>query len=126
MWNFPTTAEIFNFTRDMAGLFTGKTAARLLLGAPRYQGLTVTGSDYVDAAAWVDKAKSQAMISVVSLSYDDVSVPISIALPDDFIASTLGANLWGNGHWRVGLNGTLVSDDGVGGLTTAVFLVNLA
>lgn len=126
MWNFPTTAEIFDFTRDMAGLFTGKTVARLLLGAPRYQALAVTGSEYVDAAAWVDKAKSQAMISVVSLSYEDVSVPISIALPNGFIASTLEANLWGNGNWTVGLNGTLVSGDGVAGLATAVFLVNMA
>ena len=126
MWNYPTTAQLFNVTRDMAGLFTSTTgAARLFLGAPRYQDLTVTGSDDLDAAAWVDEASSQAMISVVSLSYDDISVPISIALPDGFTASTIGSYLWGRGNWTVGLNGTVVSGAGVGGLATAVFLVNM-
>ena len=127
IWNYPTTAELFNLTRDMADLFTGTTAAQLFLGAPRYQDLTVTGSDHVDAAAWVDKESGQVMISVVSLSHDDISIPISVALPGGLVASTLGAKLlWGDGGWTVGLDGNLVSVGGVGGLSTSVFLVNMA
>lgn len=125
MWDYPTTSELFNVTRDMAGLFTSTLAARLFLGAPRYQDLEVTGSDDLDAAAWVDEVSGQAMISVVSLSYYDALVPISIALPDGFIASTLGDSLWGHGDWTVGPDGTVVSSDGVRGLETAVFLVNM-
>lgn len=125
MWDYPTTAQLFNITRDMAGLFTGPTAAPLFLGAPRYQDLTVTGSDDLDAAAWVDKEGGQVMISAVSLSYDDIGVPVSIALPDGLVASKLGASLWGRGDWTVGLNGTVVSTIGVNALATAVFLVDI-
>ncbi|KAG6367780.1 hypothetical protein INS49_001975 [Diaporthe citri] len=125
MWNYPTTSELFNITRDMAGLFTGTLAAPFFLGAPRYQDLKVTGSDDLDAAAWVGEVSGQAMISVVSLSYYDGLLPVSIALPDGFIASTLGASLWGHDDWTIGPNGTVVSSDGVRGLATAVFLVNL-
>lgn len=125
MWDYPTTPQLFNITRDMAGLFTGSTAARLFLGAPRYQDLKVTGSDDLDAAAWLDEALGQAMISVVSLSYHDTTVPVSVDLPNGFIASMLSASLWGRGDWTIGPNGSLISPEGVDALATTVFLVDI-
>ncbi|KAL1849939.1 hypothetical protein Daus18300_013073 [Diaporthe australafricana] len=65
MWNYPTTTELFNVTKDMAGLFTSTTAAGLFLGAPRFQGLDVSGADELDASAWVDEAGGQVMVSVM-------------------------------------------------------------
>ncbi|KAJ0103896.1 glycoside hydrolase subgroup catalytic core [Diaporthe amygdali] len=126
MWDYPTTAELFNVTRDMAALFTGTTAASLFLGAPRFQGLPVSGSDDLDAAAWVDEKNGQAMVSVVNLNYYDISEPLSVALPEGLIASTLETSLWGDDQWKVGPNGSLIASDGVGGLATAVFVVNIS
>lgn len=125
IWDYPTTSELFNITRDMAPLFTSSTAASLFLGAPRYQDLTVTGSDALDAAAWVDEAHGQAVISVVSLSYHDIAAPVSITLPDGLVALGLGASLWGHGNWTVGLDGSVIESEGVGALATAVFLVGI-
>lgn len=126
MWDYPTTTELFNVTKDMAGLFTSATAAGLFLGAPRFQGLVVSGANDFDASAWVDEAGGLAMVSVVSLSYTETSGPISIALPDGLVASALGASLWGDGGWTVAPDGTLVASDGVDGLATSVFLVDMA
>ncbi|KUI62934.1 hypothetical protein VP1G_10057 [Cytospora mali] len=126
MWDYPTTTELFNVTNHMAGLFTGQAAAAFLIGAKRYQSLTVSGSGEIDAAAWVDGENGQAMVSVANLHYEHTDGPITVSLPDGVIASSVQESLWGDSSWTFGSAGTLIACQGLSGLATAVLLVGLA
>lgn len=139
MWDYPTPSDLFGVTGEMAvALFTGGApAAGFLIGSPRTQlNWTVptgagagagAGDETIDAAAWVDQASGQAMVSVVNLNYDDVSGPVTVSLPSGTTVSTIQGNLWGNSTWQVGPDGITVSvGTGLSGLETAVFLVGLA
>lgn len=127
MWDYPTTAELANLTGHMSALFTNQAAATFLIGSPRTQDLTVTGDDNLDAAAWVDQASGKALLSVVNLNYDGVSVPVTVDLPLGMTAEAVEESLWGASSWQVESNGAVVSAaTGMGGLEVAVFLVSLS
>lgn len=127
MWDYPTTSELFNVTNNMASFFTGKLAPAFLVGTKRNQDLTVRGAEEIDAAAWVDLENGQALVSVVSLNYDNVDGPVTVTLPDGLTALSVGERLWGDSSaWTVGSDGTLGANTGLSGLSTAVFLVSLA
>lgn len=125
IWDYPTTSELFDITNEMAGLFTGQAAAGFLVGAKRHQGLTVSGGEEVDATAWVDEESGHAMVSVLNLDYEDIGGPVTITLPQEFTASSIGDSLWGDSAWTVGSEGTLTAIQGLTGLGTSVFLVSL-
>lgn len=140
MWDFPTTGELYGLTKDMAAaLFTGTDAEapRFLIGAPRWQGLTVLeggnggggggGWSNIDAAVWVDQASARAMVSVVNLEYNAIAGPVTVRLAVDTALDTVSAftgSLWGGSTWEVG-NGSVRVSEGLAGLETAVFLVSL-
>lgn len=127
MWDFPTTVELSTSTSSMASLFTGTDAPGFLIGATRHQNLTVgQGGANIDAAAWIDQADGRALVSVVNLNYDAVSGPITVLLPAGVTGSSAAGGLWGNTTWAAGQNGTVTASEGLGGLGTSVFLVNLA
>lgn len=126
MWDYPTTSELFNITNAMAGLFTGQVASGFLVGAKRHQNLTVSGAEDVDAAAWVDGENRQAMVSVLNLDYGDIGGPVTITLPHGVKASSIGESLWGDSPWTVESDGILVNSQGLSGLDSAVYLINLA
>lgn len=126
MWDFPTTAELSNSTTTMASLFTSTDAPQFLIGATRYQNLTVVqGGPNIDAAAWVDESSGQALVSVVNLDYNSVTGPVTIALPEGISASSVTGSLWGEATWQAIQNGTLGVEGGLGGLETTVFLIRL-
>lgn len=126
MWDFPTTEELSGLTSDMASLFTGTEAPGFLIGAPRYQNLTVIqGGGNIDAAAWLDQANGKAMVSVVNLNYQDVSGPVTVSLPTGTRVSGVSGGLWGSSTWEVIGNETVGVSGGLEGLETAVFLLSL-
>lgn len=128
MWDFPTTEELSLSTMTMASLFTATDAPGFLIGAPRHQDLAVAvagGGANIDAAAWVDQASGRALVSVVSLDYEAVAGPVTISLPDGVLGASVADVLWGSAVWDVGQDGTVSVAEGLGGLGTTVFLVNL-
>ncbi|GKT48258.1 uncharacterized protein ColSpa_08439 [Colletotrichum spaethianum] len=125
MWNYPATDELETLTSKLSGLFTHKTAVDFLLGTERTQDLVVEGAKRVDAAAWVDDNKRQALISVVNLNYDEIQGEIRIVLPEGVEAGQVIEVLWGDAAWELGAGG-LIATEGLAGLQTSVIVVDLS
>lgn len=128
MWDYPTTAELYGITGEMAGVLTGGAVAGYLVGAPRSQDLDVAGSgvDKVDAAAWVDEPGGTALVGVVNMGYADVAGPIEVALPDGLAATAVTSSVWGDSAWDIGSDGSLSLAAGLSGLATSVILVEIS
>ncbi|KXH62530.1 hypothetical protein CNYM01_01741 [Colletotrichum nymphaeae SA-01] len=124
MWNYPATPELEGLTSKLAGVFTNEAAVGFLLGTERTQDLAVEGAKRVDAAVWVDEAKKQVLVSVVNLSYDEISGEIRVVLPDDVEVGEVVEVLWGDIAWEMG-DGGLVAREGLLGLQTSVFIAEL-
>ncbi|KAF4781637.1 hypothetical protein HER10_EVM0001418 [Colletotrichum scovillei] len=124
MWNYPATPELEGLTSKLAGVFTNEAAVGFLLGTQRTQDLAVEGAKRVDAAVWVDEAKKQVLVSVVNLSYDEISGEIRVVLPDDVEVGEVVEVLWGDIAWEMG-DGGLVATEGLLGLQTSVFIAEL-
>ncbi|KAL0781925.1 hypothetical protein CaCOL14_003260 [Colletotrichum acutatum] len=124
MWNYPATPELEGLTSKLAGVFTNEAAVGFLLGTERTQDLAVEGAKRVDAAVWVDEAKEQVLVSVVSLSYDEISGEIRVVLPDGVEVGEVVEVLWGDVAWAMG-DGGLVATEGLLGLQTSVFIAEL-
>ncbi|KAK1479743.1 hypothetical protein CTAM01_14559 [Colletotrichum tamarilloi] len=124
MWNYPATPELEGLTSKLAGVFTNEAAVEFLLGTERTQDLAVEGAKRVDAAVWVDEAKKQVLVSVVNLSYDEISGEIRVVLPDGVEVGEVVEVLWGNVAWEM-VDGGLVATEGLLGLQTSVFITAL-
>ncbi|KXH31784.1 hypothetical protein CSIM01_09459 [Colletotrichum simmondsii] len=124
MWNYPATPELEGLTSKLAGVFTNEAAVGFLLGTERTQDLAVEGAKRVDAAVWVDEAKKQVLVSVVNLSYDEISGEFRVVLPDDVEVGEVVEVLWGDVAWEMSDDG-LVATEGLLGLQTSVFIAEL-
>ncbi|KAK1482915.1 hypothetical protein CABS01_02651 [Colletotrichum abscissum] len=124
MWNYPATPELEGMTSKLAGVFTNEAAVEFLLGTERTQDLAVEGAKRVDAAVWVDEAKKQVLVSVVNLSYDEISGEIRVVLPDGVEVGEVVEVLWGDVAWEM-VDGSLVATEGLLGLQTSVFITAL-
>ncbi|KAK1535836.1 hypothetical protein CPAR01_09378 [Colletotrichum paranaense] len=124
MWNYPATPELEGLTSKLAGVFTNEAAVEFLLGTERTQDLAVEGAKRVDAAVWVDEAKKQVLVSVVNLSYDEISGEIRVVLPDGVEVGEVVEVLWGDVAWEM-VDGSLVATEGLLGLQTSVFITAL-
>ncbi|KAK1709652.1 uncharacterized protein CLUP02_05016 [Colletotrichum lupini] len=124
MWNYPATPELEGLTSKLASVFTNEAAVEFLLGTERMQDLAVEGAKRVDAAVWVDEAKKQVLVSVVNLSYDEISGEIRVVLPDGVEVGEVVEVLWGDVAWEM-VDGSLVATEGLLGLQTSVFITAL-
>ncbi|KAK1532218.1 uncharacterized protein CCOS01_04201 [Colletotrichum costaricense] len=124
MWNYPATPELEGLTSKLAGVFTNEAAVGFLLGTERTQDLAVEGAKRIDAAVWVDEAKKQVLVSVVNLSYDEISGEIRVVLPDGVEVGEVVEVLWGDVAWDM-VDGGLVATEGLLGLQTSVFITAL-
>lgn len=124
MWNYPATPELEGLTSKLAGVFTNEAAVGFLLGTERTQDLAVEGAKRVDAALWIGEAKKQVLVSVVNLSYDEISGEIRVLLPDGVEIGEVVEVLWGDVAWEMG-EGGLVATEGLLGLQTSVLIAEL-
>ncbi|EXF78230.1 hypothetical protein CFIO01_00225 [Colletotrichum fioriniae PJ7] len=124
MWNYPATPELEGLTSKLAGVFTNEAAVGFLLGTERTQDLAVEGAKRIDAALWIDEAKKQLLVSVVNLSYDEISGEIRVVLPDGVEIGEVVEVLWGDVAWEMG-EGGLVATEGLLGLQTSVLIAEL-
>ncbi|KAI1853771.1 hypothetical protein JX266_001755 [Neoarthrinium moseri] len=126
MWNYPTTPDILDVTNRLAGVLTSGTVAGFLLGAPATETLSVDGASRVDAALWVDKTASLALLSIVNLNYGNIDSAIKIMAPDGIRFTSISDSLWGDLSWDVENESALSSVNGMLGLQVSILLVNIA
>lgn len=125
-WNFPTTADIGDITKELAKVMTGDLAGRFLLQTPRTQKLAVQGAGRVDASVWVDRAAGQVLLSVVNLNYGDLKGEIKVSLPKGVRVKSVDQVLWGDAAWEVSHHGsTLSAPAGLLGLEVSMLVLTM-
>jgi hypothetical protein len=120
-WDFPSVDWIHEITEAMAAVLPSEAVTNFTLGAPREQGLRVSGSESLDVTGWVDWEKRMVMLSVVNLSYDDQVGDIQVHLPKELVASHYIDSLWGEKKWEV--QGNTIGTDGIEGLEVSMFVL---
>ena len=122
MWTFPTTPALTDVTSRLAKVLTG-TCASYLLGAELLGGLSIEGTDTVDASVW--SLGDSMLVSIVNSAYGDATGLVTLDLPNGFIATTIENVLWGDGAWRLKTGGsaTQIQRSGLQGLSTDILLL---
>lgn len=118
MWAYPTEPGIASATSALSRVLTSTEVSGFLLGSA-VSVLEVSGTERVDAAAWV--VGKTMMVSIISKNYvDSPASNITISLP---VGGTgIGSVFWGTGWSLVG--DTLVKV-GMAALEVDIFAVNL-
>jgi hypothetical protein len=119
MWDFPTTADILNFTNRLAAVLTKEPVAGFLVGARLVQRLGVVGAGNVDAATWVKD--DEVLVSIVNLDYGDTMSNVTVSLPEDIRVTEVSRSLWGDACWSV--HGNRISVDSLMGLEVSLLLL---
>ena len=124
MWIFPTTPELTDVTSKLAKVLTG-TCATYLLGAELASGLSVSGSDTIDASMW--RVGTNLLVSIVNSAHQDTTGTVSLNLPAGTIATSSISVLWGDGDWRSTRvsSATRIQRLGLKGLSASILLLSL-
>ncbi|KAI1372783.1 hypothetical protein F4677DRAFT_241396 [Hypoxylon crocopeplum] len=96
-WTWPSSQELFDAHSQMAAVVTNPPVRDFLLGGQPDGRVAVAGFGLLDIAYWVHDA--QMMVSVVNGAYDDITAPLSIALPVP--AASISAVPFGELAWAV-------------------------